>query len=103
MALWFTTKMTINYLFEKNQTVRVEIYDCDKDQGNADDLIGEFACPVNKILTAYEQKVKGDLRVAKNRSGSQNRGRCILKADSVANSNNRAKMTIRASLWPKKT
>lgn len=98
--------MNVNYLFEKNQIVRVEVYDDDADQniGGDDDLIGEYSCPINKILTSHKQTVKGDLRLVAGRDGgSGSNGRVIIVADSVANSNNRAKMTVRCSLWPKKT
>ena len=101
----FETPLTVNYMFEKKQTVKVEIYDYDGDKvgSDDDDLIGEFSAPVNKILTAHKQTVKGELRLAKGRSQSENRGRVALQADSVENSNNRVKMTIRTSLIPKKT
>ena len=52
----FGRTMNVNYLFEKNQIVRVEIYDDDADQniGGDDDLIGYYYCPINKILTSHK-------------------------------------------------
>lgn len=102
----FPERFKVNYLFEKNQLIRVEIYDDDADQkvlGGDDDLIGFYVCPINKILTSHKQTVKGDLRLAAGRGGSASNGRVIVVADAVPDSNNRAKMTFRCSLWPKKT
>ena len=41
----------INYLFERNQIIRVEVFDEDDD--DKDDLIGNFDCPLNKLLIAH--------------------------------------------------
>lgn len=47
-----------------------------------------FECYLNKLLTANKQTIKGDLVMPENSGG--NRGRIILKADSVENSNHQA-------------
>ena len=72
--------MNINYLFEKNQIVRVEIYDDDADQniGGDDDLIGEYSCPINKILTTKGTTVKGELRVVAGRDSSKSNGKVVI-------------------------
>ena len=48
----------INYLFEKNQILKCEVWEEDIDDS---DLIGQFSVAVNKLLTANNCKIKGDL------------------------------------------
>ena len=54
----FMKSFLIDYYFEKNQVIKVEIYDEDDKEHQ---LIGTFECKINKILTANRQTVKGDL------------------------------------------
>ena len=61
----------------------MEVFDYDEE--DADDLIGTFTTPLNKILTSASQQVKGDLNYPENiLKSSKPRGKIIVKADSVA-------------------
>ena len=44
----------VNYKFERNQMIRVQIFDEDE---NEDELIGNFECYLNKLLTARNQTI----------------------------------------------
>lgn len=66
--------------------LKIEVYDDDYEEES--ELIGLFECYLNKLLTANKQTIKGDLVMPENSGG--NRGRIILKADSVENSNHQA-------------
>ena len=71
----------------------MEIYDEDDESGgDVDDLIGNFECYLNKLLTAHNQTIKGDLVMGAKAAG--NRGKIFLTANSVSKSNNIAKMSI---------
>ena len=48
----FAKQFTVHYLFEKNQTIRCEVWEFD--EGKDDELIGEFSTQINKILTAHK-------------------------------------------------
>lgn len=52
----FLKNFKVNYYFEKNLLVRIEIYDHDDDEEN--DLIGFYEQPLNKLLTASKQTIK---------------------------------------------
>ena len=89
----WTEPFFVNYHFERNQILKVEIYDEDDESGgDVDDLIGNFECYLNKLLTAHNQTIKGDLVMGVKAAG--NRGKIFLTANSVSKSNNIAKMTI---------
>lgn len=47
----FMKTFMVNYLFEKNQTLKCEVYDFDGEGGQSD-LIGQYSTRMNKILTA---------------------------------------------------
>jgi len=64
-------------------------------------LIGDFITPLNKLLTAHRQTVKGELTMP-NGKGKE-RGRIIIKADSVEESNHETKMKISCTLVSKAT
>ena len=75
----FDKVFDINYKFERNQIVKVEIFD--HDDNDADDFIGNFECELNKILTAHNQTVKGVLTMEQKRKEA--RGKIFLTAHSV--------------------
>ena len=64
----------------------------DEDPDDQWDFIGNFECMLNKLLTAHNQTLKDHLVLKNTRAGS--RGRIILTAHSVEQSNNMAKMDI---------
>jgi hypothetical protein len=72
---WFD----LNYQFECNQLIRVEVYDNDA----VPELIGFYECAINKVLTAPNQHHKADLLYPDDVTG-RIRGKVIIKADSVA-------------------
>ena len=94
----FEKQFEINYLFERNQVVRIEVYDEDND--GSDDLIGNFDCPLNKLLIAQNQTIKDDLRTTTERQGT--RGRIYIQANSVSESNDVVKMDIVCRILDKK-
>ena len=94
----FMKPFIVNYLFEKNQTIKCEIYDFDEEES---ELIGSYSVMMNKLITSPTQSVKGDLQV--NEKKGSNRGKVIVSASSVENSNNQVKMSVKCSLIPKKS
>ena len=93
----FQETFFVNYHFERNQLLRVEIFDEDDD---SNDLIGNFDCFLNKLLTAHNQTIKGELIMGQARAGT--RGKIYLTANSVSKSNNVAKMSIQCRIIDKK-
>lgn len=75
----------------------MEIFDEDDDENQ---LIGNFECFLNKLLTAHNQTIKGELVMAGSRSGT--RGKIYLTANSVSNSNNVAKISMQCRIIDKK-
>ena len=73
----------VPYLFEKNQTIKCEIYDYDDQES---EIIGQYSVMMNKLVTSSTQSVKGELQM--NEKKGSNRGKVILTANSVENSNN---------------
>mmetsp|Transcript_27236 Transcript_27236/g.36400 ORF Transcript_27236/g.36400 Transcript_27236/m.36400 type:complete len:212 (+) Transcript_27236:172-807(+) len=96
----FVEEFEINYLFERNQIIRVEIYDEDDPQRLNDDLIGNFDCPLNKLLTSNNQTIKDNLRMKSGKSDI--RGRIYIIANSVSESNDIVKMDIVCRILDKK-
>ena len=90
----FAKVFDVNYYFEKNQIIYVEVFDYDEE--DADDLIGKFTTPLNKILTNASQQIKGDLAYPQNNYNNKARGKIILKADSVAKSNTEVSLNVSA-------
>ena len=72
----------------------------DEDENDPDDLIGNFECYLNKLLTAHNQTIKGELTMSDSRSGA--RGKIFLTANSVSKSNDVAKMNIACYVLDKK-
>ena len=68
-----------------------------------DELIGEFECPMNRLLTAPRQTVKSPLFLPDHkRSNKHQRGIVTLNADSVSDSNHQAIMKMQAHIiFPK--
>ena len=90
----FAKIFQINYKFERNQVIKVEVFDEDSDD---DELIGNCEVFLNKILTAKNQTYKDELfisqkKVDKVKKGG--RGKIFLTANSVNSSNDVAKMDI---------
>lgn len=48
---FFVKSFMINYLFEKNQTIKCEIYDFDEEEH---EMIGQYSVQLNKLLTAHK-------------------------------------------------
>ena len=93
----FQEEFLVNYQFEKNQIVKVEVFDEDDDENQ---LIGNFECFLNKLLTAHNQTIKGELVMTNSRSGT--RGKIYLTANSVSKSNNAAKISMQCRIIDKK-
>jgi Ca2+-dependent lipid-binding protein len=55
----FTKVFDIGYYFEKNQIIRVDLFDYDDSAES--ELIGTFQCNLNKLLTGAGQTIKADL------------------------------------------
>ena len=90
----------INYLFERNQIIRCEVFDEDED--GSSELIGNFDCPLNKLLVARNQSIKGELVLSQKSNNSKGRGKITLQASSVTDSNNQASMEIICHILDKK-
>ena len=86
----FDKHFDINYKFERNQIIKIEVFDYD--DNDPDDFIGNFQCELNKILTAHNQTVKGVLTMGEKRKES--RGKIFVTGHSVEESNNVAKMEL---------
>ena len=69
----FVKPFMVNYHFEKNQIIKVEVYDYD--DITAHDLIGNYECHLNTLLTAKNQTLKGNLTLA---TKTNARGRIII-------------------------
>ena len=55
----FTKPFSVNYMFERNQLIRIEVYDYDDVTDH--DLIGSFECYLNKLLTNKSQMLTDTL------------------------------------------
>ena len=86
----FPEVFMVNYLFERNQIIKVEVFDEDED--DTSELIGNFECLLNKLLTNNNQTIKGELCMDTKRTGT--RGKIYVTANSVSQSNDMAKMNI---------
>ena len=98
----FSKSFMVNYIFEKNQILKVEIFDAD-DGTDDDDLIGYYTVPLNQILTSKDQTKKGELITKEGKSTAGKRGSVKLKAEPVASSNKRIIFVPKCNLVPKKT
>lgn len=67
-------------------------------------MIGYFEAPLNKLLTASKQTLKGDLFFddENGKKTKKDRGKIILKAESVADINHEFKCIAYCSLVPRK-
>lgn len=68
----FDKVFTINYLFERNQIIRVEVFDKDDDteqEASSDDIIGSTDCALNKLLVAPNQQIKEELLNGTHKAG----------------------------------
>ena len=91
----FNKVFDISYYFEKNQIIRVDIYDADDDDDH--ELIGTYQQNLNKLLTSAGQTIKADLNYNGDK-GVKNRGKIIIRADSVNQCNHEVRMNIQAYL-----
>mmetsp|Transcript_50101 Transcript_50101/g.57518 ORF Transcript_50101/g.57518 Transcript_50101/m.57518 type:complete len:211 (-) Transcript_50101:550-1182(-) len=75
----FSTTFRIDYLFEVNQAIRIEIFDVDKDKLN---FIGEGVLTVATIMGSRQQCALSDIRNPK----AQNKvtGKLIVRAEEVS-------------------
>lgn len=83
------------YYFEKDQKIKVEVFDEDKNV--KDDLIGTHECSINLLLTAPDQTLKQEL-VMPNQEKKEKRGKIILKADAVSGTNHEFKVDVSFSV-----
>jgi hypothetical protein len=82
----FETEFNINYYFEKNQQMKVEVYD-DNDDGNHA-LIGTFEEAMNKLLTRSKKYIKGELIKPESLAAKSNKKSIvIIYAEPVGESN----------------
>jgi hypothetical protein len=98
----FVKVFKANYYFEKNQIIKAEIYDHDDDEP---DLIGFYEIPLNKLLTCPKQTMRDQLMFNHpdgSPSKGKSRGRIIIRADSVTDSNYEMTVNVTAMLVSKR-
>ena len=86
----FVKTFLIDYFFEKEQWMKFEVYDVD---GKKLEHIGTAETTVSKIMTAQRQTWMADLTIG---GKSQSRGKIIVRADSVKNSNDEVSFALTA-------
>ena len=94
----------VNYKFERDQILKVEVFDEDEGgdfNNRVRELIGNFECPLNKLLTAHNQTIKGELVMGQAKKMSQ-RGKIYITGNSVSASNDVAKMNVICHVLDKK-
>jgi hypothetical protein len=77
----FTKTFTIDYYFEKEQWIKFEVYDVDQTEL---EHIGNCETTLAKIMTSNKTTFISDLHLP---NSSASRGKIIVRADSVAQSN----------------
>lgn len=92
----FTKTFTLDYYFEKEQWVKFEVYDIDGE--NDRDFIGVCETTLAKLMTAVKQTYISDLALPGEEGGKKSRGKIIVRADSVAQSNDEVTFRVRAEI-----
>ena len=90
----FTKHFTIDYFFEKEQWIKFEVYDVDY---SSLEHIGTCETTVSRIMTSPKQTFISDLYLPKS-AKNKSRGKIIVRADSVAQSNDEVTMKASAVL-----
>jgi len=88
----FTKTFTLDYFFEKEQWIKFEVYDVDN---TSLEHIGNSETTIAKLMTANKQTFIGDLTLP---GGTASRGKIVVRADSVAMSNDEVSFTVRAEI-----
>ena len=88
----FTRTFTIDYFFEKQQTLKFDVYDAD-DFPKRLEHIGSIETTLSKIMTAQKQTWTSDIFLP---NGGKSRGKIVVRADPVAHSNNEIFMNVSA-------
>ena len=84
----FVKTMLVDYFFEKEQWMKFEVYDVD---GRQLEHIGTAETTISKIMTAQRQTWMADLTLG---GKPQSRGKIIVRADSVKNSNDEVSFAL---------
>ena len=97
----FTKVFRVNYFFEKNQILRAEIYEHDDE---APELIGSYQVAVNKLLTCPKQMIRDNLHLNLEERQDQGkaRGKIIIRADSVQDSNHEMCVSVECQVNTKR-
>ncbi len=88
----FVNTFFIDYFFEKEQWIKFVVFDVD---ANSSDLIGEVEITLSRIMTTHNQSWDGDLKI--NGQGAS-RGKIIVRADSVSDSNDEIQFSLSATI-----
>ena len=89
----FTKTFTIDYYFEKEQWVKFEVFDVDGPTSL--EHIGDCETTLAKIMTSSKQTFIADLHLP---NATASRGKIIVRADSVAQSNDEVSFRVRAEV-----
>lgn len=99
----FNKVFKINYYFEKSQILRIDVNEWDDDGEH--ETIGWLETPLNRLLTAPKQTLKDDLKFNQPSDAQEivrNRGRIIIRADSVQDSNHEMNAIVKCTLNTKR-
>lgn len=88
----FVKTFTLDYFFEKEQWIKFEVYDVDT---NELEHIGNCETTIAKIMSSKGQSFLSDLTLP-NKTAS--RGKIIVRADSVAQSNHEISFSMKANI-----
>lgn len=88
----FTKTFTIDYYFEKEQWMKFEVYDVDN---TSLEHIGNVEATIAKIMTSMKQTFIADLNLP---GHTASRGKIVVRADSVAMSNDEVTFRVRAEI-----
>ena len=88
----FTKTFTIDYYFEKEQWIKFQVYDVDETEL---EHIGDCETTLAKIMTSNKTTFISDLNLP---NSSASRGKIVVRADSVAQSNDDIQFRARATL-----
>ena len=86
----FSTPVTLDYQFEKAQILRFEVYD--QDAGSSKETQGKHQCKVSQLVGAKNQTYVANLTL--DSKSTSDRGKIIVRTDSVKESNKSVKMSV---------
>mmetsp|Transcript_807 Transcript_807/g.1443 ORF Transcript_807/g.1443 Transcript_807/m.1443 type:complete len:131 (-) Transcript_807:57-449(-) len=91
----FKESFTLSYYFEKQQLIKFEVYNEDND--NQFEIVGIHETTFAKIMSAPKQILSAKLELpGQQNPGKKSRGKIIVKAESVGDSNNEVILEIEA-------